>query len=446
MNKQMTDDDKLIQWVKKCRSKIYFSAPGTFSMMGGLPIELSTDIRTFATDGKLILVNREFAGTISDKDCSGIIIHESLHISNLHHLRNHNQQFPHELWNQATDYIINGWIKASENYGKDFTLPDFCLWDKKYSQSGWSAEKVAHDMMKNGWTPPPPPPTGGQPNPNGQPGPGGQQPSQGQGTPMPGQGQGQSDYPCGIGEILPSPANGQGDEAREAEEAEINQRVEDAAMIEKSMGQGKGGLCNKVIDSRDSTTTSGEMLRHFLRKSFSAKRSYQRPNRRFLHKRIYLPSKTKTPHTLYVAIDSSASVGVREFQAYRKNLVRWAKELGLNLIRVAYVDTYIHHNPETNEPWYDIDLKNGRGAEAMELDVYGGGGTSFDPIFEYIDEHNTDDIGALVYFTDGYGGVTTRNPSYPVMWVTSGCDPDFYSADGYDEGAPFGKIVEIHAR
>jgi len=148
MNKQMTDDDKLIQWVKKCRSKIYFSAPGTFSMMGGLPIVLSTDIRTFATDGTAILVNREFANTISDKDCSGIIIHESLHISNLHHLRNHNQQFPHELWNQATDYIINGWIKASENYGKDFTLPDFCLWDKKYSKSGWSAEKVAHDMLK----------------------------------------------------------------------------------------------------------------------------------------------------------------------------------------------------------------------------------------------------------------------------------------------------------
>ena len=210
-------------------------------------------------------------------------------------------------------------------------------------------------------------------------------------------------------------------------------------MLEKQIGQGKGGMFDKIFKSTGKTASS-EHIRYFLKKHFSHVRSYKRPNKRFLHRKIYLPSKIKTPHTLYSCMDSSASMGLDEFTKCRGSLVRFSKELGLSLIRVAYVDTVIHMNPKTNKPWYDIDLKNGTGADAMELDIYGGGGTSFNPIFDYL-EKNNEDVGGLVYFTDGMGWVSERNPSFPVLWITTYRAPSFGDRSG--EGKPFGKVVHI---
>ena len=440
MKKQLTDDERLILRVKKQRAALFLKAPGTYSMMGGLPIELSTEIGTFATDGYTIFVNREFAKTLTDLDVRGVLIHEARHVSGLHHTRNHKGKYHHQLWNIATDYILNGDIKASENYGTDFTLPDNLLWDDFYSTSGWNAEKICNEMLKKGWTPPEEPDANGDDStdkPNGQPNgnSGGSQ-----GKPM----------DNGIGEILPAPAltdpasaetETARNEAIKAENEAVRKRVADAALMEKAMGNGKGGMFNRIVDSYGKTT-SVEHIRHFLRSHFSFTRSFKRPNKRFLHKKIYLPSKRKTPHTLYCAIDSSASVGMTEFESYRKNLVRWAKELGLSKIKVAYIDSYIHMNKKTDTPWYDIDLTHGTGADAMALDVYGGGGTSFDPIFNYLDK-TKEDVGGLVYFTDGFGNVTMRNPSFPVLWVTSGIAPSFRTSTGARTKQTFGKVVEI---
>jgi len=430
----LTGDELIIRRVKKQRSKLFGCAPGTHQQMGFLPIEVSDQVSTFATDAKKILVNKSYAESINDLNIRGIVVHESLHIGLKHHIRlvvwmkrcGLSKEDAQELWNIGTDYIINGMIKSSENYGKDFTLPDNVLWDDIYSTCGWPAEKVCNDMLRKGWKPKPKRPKPGDPK----------------GPPKPG---GVDDPPDteGCGEILvPEELQGDSKEAKEArakEEQDINNRVAEAAMLEKQIGQGKGGMFDKIFKSTGKTTPA-EHIRYFLKKHFSHVRSYKRPNKRFLHRKIYLPGKIKTPHTLYTCIDSSASMGQDEFEKCRKNLVRWAKELGLSKIRVAYVDSEIHMNPDIGKPWYDIDLKNGTGADAMELDIYGGGGTSFDPIFDYL-EKNNEDVGGLVYFTDGMGWVSERNPSFPVLWITTYCAPRFGGRS--DEGKPFGKVVHI---
>jgi predicted metal-dependent peptidase len=79
----------------------------------------------------------------------------------------------------------------------------------------------------------------------------------------------------------------------------------------------------------------------------------------------------------------------------------------------------------------------------MELNIYGGGGTSFDPIFDYI-EKNNEDVGGLVYFTDGYGSVSNRSPSFPVLWITTGQAPMVSGyGDSRGDGKLFGKVVHI---
>lgn len=387
-----------IQRVKKNRARLYTEAPGTYMMMAGLPIEAETQIGTFATDGKKVLVNIRWCMSLSDFEIRAILIHESLHIS-LKHMFRRGELHP-DLWNEATDYVINGWIMQSENYGSTFILPPGCLVDQKYW--GWSAEKVAKDMLDNGWEPKPPPP--------------------------PGEG------PCRPGDVLDSPLE-EGETMEEAE-AELDERIADASLLEKSCGQGSAGIVTQIKE-HGYNTTSPERIRHFLKTTYSSiRKSMARPNRRFVWQNIYLPTSRKQQTALHCFIDSSASVGSSELSDYQGSVVRFASELGLSLIRVAYIDWDVHKNKETGDIWFDIHLNHGVGAEEIELKVIGGGGTSFDPGFRAVEESG-EDISALVYFTDGYGSVSIPDPGYPVLWVSSGTKPTFVNEE-------FGDVVYIN--
>jgi len=392
MQVERTDEEVQLQRVKRCRARLYDKAPGTFMMMGGLPIE-SAQIPTFSTDGIKIYVGVEFCKTLIDKEIKAVIIHESLHISLKHHFRRP-EWCPMKLWNIACDFVINDWIHQSANYGKDFCLPKDCLWDQKFRD--WSAEKVARYLLDQGWD----------------------EDDEDDGDDV-------SGVRCG--DIMDAPEDE--DMSAEEMEAELDDRIADAALMEKSVSEnGMGGSITKIQSQQQERTTSSEHVRHWLQTTFSSKRrSLARPNRRFVWQKVYLPTPRREAERLHVCIDSSASVGAVELGDYRANIVRWAKELGLSLIRVAYADTRVHPNKETGEVWHDIVLDNGTGADNIELNVHGGGGTSFDHIFQEI-ERTGEQVSALVYMTDGYGSVSMDEPDYPVMWLSSGCTPSFRRA------------------
>ena len=387
MQKEMTEEERQLHRVKVCRARLYDKAPGTFMMMGGLPIE-AAPIPTFATDGIKIFVGVDFCKTLAETEIKAIIIHESLHISLKHHMRRP-EWCSIKLWNVACDYVINDWIYLSENYGSEFCLPKNCLWDRQFR--GWAAEKVAKYLLDQGWD------DDDDDDENGQ---------------------------GRCGDVMDAPEDE--DMSSEEMEAELDKRIADASLMEKSVSEtGIGGSITKIQNQQQERTTSSEHVRHWLQTTFSSKhKSLARPNRRFVYKKIYLPTPKREAERLHVCIDSSASVGKRELGDYRANIVRWAKELGLSLIRVAYADTRVHPNKETGEVWHDIVLDNGTGADSIELNVHGGGGTSFDHIFQEI-ERTGEQVSALVYMTDGYGGVSVDEPNYPVMWLSSGCTPSF---------------------
>ena len=407
-------DVKVIKNVKKEKSKIFSFAPGSWQLLGPLPIIGSRECNTFATNGQHIIVNPDFAITLNPLEIRGTLLHEEEHVSKRHHLRR-GDRLP-LAWNYACDYQINGELYRGTGYGTLYLLPEGFLYDHMYSTCNWSVEKIYNDMIQKGWEEPPD--------------------SEGSGT---GGGTGGG----GCGEVLDSP-NASDPEENQREQQEIMERVRDAQLLEKAMGVGKGSLKDKINGESERSTASSEVIRRFLQKTFAQTRSFRRPNKRFLSKNILMPSRTKVVKDLYVAIDSSASVGITEFEQYRKNLIRWANELKLQKLHVAYVDSRIHNNPDTGQPWFTIDLTSGKGADAMELDIHGGGGTSFDPIFQHIrDENESHKIGALVYFTDGYGYVEeVVSVPYPVLWITSAVAPQFLDGSGeYCSG--FGTVIEI---
>ena len=56
--------------------------------------------------------------------------------------------------------------------------------------------------------------------------------------------------------------------------------------------------------------------------------------------------------------------------------------------------------------------------DILSLEFAGGGGTSFTPVLEYVEEHPTQ---ALIYFTDLFGESELEPVNYPVLWI---CNSD----------------------
>lgn len=420
--------------VKKQRTKLYMFAPGTYMMGGNMPIVLSTDIDTYATDGEKIYVNVDFSETLTDLEVRGVILHEIAHKSRGHHLRRPDWCDPY-LWNVACDYSINGDLLNSQNYGKDFLLPDDGLVHQKHSYSGWSCERIAKHLKEND-----PRFSDDEKDESEEEGGGGHEgdwgvegeDSGGNNNKEEGGGgkeggdahKGGNEKPKPFGEILDSPVKESGDaEAIREAYRKLQEDLVEAEMIERAMGSGAGGGLTGVALKELLRPCPTTLIRPFLQKSFQRKRSWRRPNKRFSRNGSYFPGKSRVDGELVCCIDSSGSVGWSDFQKFQSVIVNSALDLGVTKVKVAYVDSYIHMNPETSKPWFEFNLSRSS-TKSFHMDFYGGGGTSFDPIFNYIKD-NDEKVRSLIYMTDGHGACNIPRPPYPVLWLTTSVAPRF---------------------
>ena len=457
--------NKIIQ----VRAEMMLTDPVVPVTLGGMPLKepyAGMNFPVMATDGRSIFYNTSGLEGRLDGHIAFILVHEAYHILHGHHIRIieiwnkvkngffkdivMTEEECHRLYNIACDYVINGDINRGVRPHSLIQVPEDVLLDPKYSDGSWDADSVFIDMVLTGHDPDPQesPPWEGQ----GQ----GQGEGQGEeGDESDGEGQSESQSQSGqsnegstyagdYGQIMPLPpelppnleTEHSQQQALEKEMDRIQQVANRGAVLEKGVGKESGnGWCENILSHSNDRVKPLTQVQAFLKKSYSSSLSYQRPNKRFLQSGNYLPGRSKNNSVLYTCTDSSASVGTDEHQAILGNIVRMAKDMRLNKIRMSYVDSRVHMNPKTKEPWFDVHLRDGRGAENLTAEVYGGGGTSFDPIFDYIEENNVD-VGCLVYFTDGYGDVSRSTVRYPVLWVTTCVEPTFYNGK-------FGQVVYI---
>jgi predicted metal-dependent peptidase len=90
-------------------------------------------------------------------------------------------------------------------------------------------------------------------------------------------------------------------------------------------------------------------------------------------------------------------------------------------VYVLYFDAVVH-KVETFEA-----------GQQVSLSPVGGGGTEFEPCFEWLDEHGVRPQ-TLVFLTDLYGSFPDSEPAYPVLWASTG-----------GRRAPFGQVVPMQA-
>ncbi len=126
-----------------------------------------------------------------------------------------------------------------------------------------------------------------------------------------------------------------------------------------------------------------------------------------------------------IAIDTSGSVygdQVRDFVALTYDVLKSSETFDRRVkIKIVQCDTEVQHVDE-------VDSLDELRRWCGKMQVFGGGGTDFRPVFECVDamleQGELKDLGGLIYLTDGYGVYPSWVPGYKTAFVFGDKDHD----------------------
>ena len=342
-----------------------------------------------------LTINPEFWESLGDKHQMGLLKHELLHIA-FNHLTNTFPFSDKKLANIAFDLEINQFIDPEWLPEGGLTLdtyPELNLEAKQGSRYYYSKLLAAkQEKDKKG--------TSGCPN---------------------------FDKHCDQMDNGEDPANhGTWEEFEDLPEAERKliekqvQRVlsEVKEQTEKRQGNVPGEMVGKILIEviEKAKFNWREYVRRFAGNSTKiyTKKVRRKENRRFSDN----PGlKIKMRQHMLLAIDTSGSVSDAELKEFMNEIFHIYKQ-GVD-VTIVQCDTEIK------------SIKPYKGA--LDLEVGGRGGTSFDPVLEYFNE-NLKKYTSLVYFTDGECD-TNMKPRGPILWVLS--------ERSYDNKSLPGKVIKL---
>jgi len=355
-------------------SKMGLREPFIAAVMTKITKEVSTEVPTAATNGKWIKFNPEFVDKCSDQQLFGLALHEALHIVLMHVWRRGDRD--PSVWNYANDAIINSYIRSRGYY-----LPDGGV-DEKWVTDDMDSEYVYKKMKKD---------------------------------------EEESGKPKGAGGF-----DGEGDmedAPDDATKADLEATILASAEMAKACGD-DSGLVNTILKSVGKPKVDWRNeLRAMMTASTNEDYTYRRPSRRFISQGLYLPSLySEGLGGILIAIDSSGSMTQQELQQIANEVTQIVSDLNPEFVQVVYCDTDIMAEQRFEQ------------GDDIVLECKGGGGTRFQPVFEYATNYHQPIVG-MIYFTDMYGNLDEcEEPAYPMIWAnTSGCS----------QSAPFGVVTNV---
>jgi predicted metal-dependent peptidase len=148
--------------------------------------------------------------------------------------------------------------------------------------------------------------------------------------------------------------------------------------------------------------------------------SFQRSSRR--DRDALLPRLASGEINLFIALDTSGSIGDEEMREFASEVNALKGQVRANLVVHACDDALSPAGPWHFAPWDPLTLPGS---------LSGGGGTRFNPVFEWIErEHLRPDL--MLYFTDAQGEFPGAAPPYPVIWLVKG-----------RAGVPWGERIQL---
>jgi len=352
----------LFDRVRKARVAMLLTSPfyGVLASSLRLTVDDTNPQTTAWTDGEQICFGLAWCESLSARQMTGLLVHEVLHVADMHHLRQGRRQA--DVWNKACDYVING-IAAKAGY----VLPEGGLVDSTFD--GMSAEQIYGILVRR--------------------------PREDGGKTVP-------------GEVRPPQAakpHASGDQLKTLER-QVRTLISRAAKAAKRAGKLPGDVELLVADGlRYRENWAAELLR-FMDQHARADYCWQQPDPVFFGHNIVLPTLySEEMGEIVVFVDTSGSMGPDDL-VKAKDAVEQARLIARpSLVHVVSVDTAVR-SVQRFEPGDDI----------AALAMRGGGGTNFVPAFEWVKQAGIEPV-AVVYLTDGYGRFPESAPDYPVLWV-----------------------------
>jgi len=389
---------------KRSRTALLLQEPFFGALSLKLTPVIDTSIDTACTNGTHLKYNPNWFHQLPFEEQTGLIAHEVLHCSNGHIWRRDGRD--PKRWNQACDYVVNQMLLDA-----GFKLPKGALLDPAYK--GMNAEAVYGSM-------PQPEPDD---SPNGSPG-----DSSSSGAPEP-QPYGEIEDPS-TGD---SPSNEPGDSPTEDDNSEESwkQATLQAAMQANALGKLPAGTERTIAaikepPCRNLTAALKEFVEHAAHNDYS----WTRPNRRYLHIPLYLPSLfSENLPPIVCGVDTSGSITPDLLNSYVGALQTILDESRPSSLHVIAADAEVQAQ-ETYEPGDTV---------THDPSAYaGGGGTDFRPVFNVIADLEPGPC-CCVYLTDLEGTFPESEPDTPTLWVV-------YDPYTQRKKAPYGQTIYLSCR
>jgi len=382
-----------------------FGALGGVMMMG--KTTLNDRVPTAATDGRNEWYNPEFVFQFDDKGVGYIIVHENLHKAGRHMTTYIKlvEIYGHRLVNMACDYWINNKINKADPDKKLVAMPHLNgkpvgLYDPKYD--GWTVLQIIKDLKE-------------------------QEQEQEQDKDGEGEGKGGD----GFDEHDWEGASKLTEEEAKKLESDIKQAIRQGQMAVKKMGVGAGagsdllGL-NELVQSKIDWR---EQLREFVQSTCAAKdeSSWRRPNRRFLHQDIVMPTLySESIRELVFSRDASGSMFWEDrLPKVTGEMVAIAKALRIEKIHLIDWDGKVGYHEE-------FTCETFANSPKAIHEVRGGGGTDPRCVATYLKDKKINP-DAIVMLTDGEIN-NWGNWDAPILWAI---------ANREKVTAPVGKTIHI---
>lgn len=381
---------------------------------------------TAATDGKFIYFGKEFLENLTDREMDFVMMHEIMHVV-LRHLERTGER-DHFLFNIASDIVINSSIL--ENAGGDeraislgkYGVAMHLAPDGKEGVK-YTAEEVYEQLKKEQKK---------------------QQKKQGGSQKQENAEQNGEQEDGGNGDVKPSRwhKGGCADESFDNHDrwgdGEIDpierdiweKRILDAAEAAANRGRGTlpAGIERSINALKNPQTDWRTLLQAFIQEDI-CDYSFSPPDRRYDGGDFYLPDfneKEETVRNILFMIDTSGSISKQQLTAAYSEVKGAIDQFGGVLKGyLGFFDAAV----SAPQPFSDEE-------ELKVITPKGGGGTSFQIIFDYVREQMKEEPPAcIIILTDGYAPFPDEKESMdiPVLWIIN----------NEDVSPPWGVIARI---
>lgn len=363
--------------IRKCKAQLMYNPDLVFFsvLLANLEVQVSEDNEKVWTDGTCISVNPEFVDSLTSSELQGVLVHEALHVALGHvsvRAASSAQAMSPEKVNRACDYAINPMILDAQ-----LQLPQGHLYNPAFRGMSWEQIYAKlPDEAEDKFTPDLVPPEGST---------------------------------GGISENNEAVLAAKGKEL-----------LSQAYAVAKLAGNVPAGVEQFVKISLQPQIDWQEQLHSFVSECVNEDWSWSHVGRRSFPNIITPDLHSEQLGEGVVVIDTSSSTRsvIGKFLSEIQAIMRDVKP---SRIVVMSCDSKVYNVQELS--WAD-DLESYK--------VVGGGGTSFDPPFRYIEEHSMSPA-FLIYLSDLFGEFPKVEPEYPVLWVSS----------TQQKIAPFGKTIHL---